>query len=314
MANKVIISHLNPLQFFLPDLASTRDEKYNSKDFTDFELSETILPWEQNVGYCQPFQLNDSIPLQIQSNIGPVNFVLRDCETGDVINTVQLDQKQESVTEPGLFIYELSFPLAGYEPGCYYGELQFGDDVFLLRTGELNFEELHENSLLLQYKHFENREDIIFETGWLGAVRVQGIKKYLGPKQKTTVYEDQVLDSTNLRAQKYRLWELKVGGTPARGIPDYFADMIGGIIGCSDFRIDGKNYTVPEGKEMEPVEVEKYPLRGWAVEIRERYTKASVTFENDVPVGGRLTAMINSDSKGFGNSVSGSQTAVIDVN
>lgn len=301
---------------FLPALEDTRDERYNSKDFIDFDFPDTILPWEQNTGFCQPWQLNDTIPLHLLSSIGPVNFVLKDCKTGIVIDTIQLDRKQESITEPGLYIYELSAPLNLYLAGCYYAELQFGIDpvVFTLRSGELNFESLHENTLALEYKHFEAREDIIFETGWLGMVRIHGIKKYLGPKQKNTVYEDQVLDSVTLRAQKYQAWELKIGGTPAKGIPDYFASMVGGIIGCSDFRIDGKNYAVPEGKEMEPVELDRYPMRGWAVELRERYTKGANVFENNEPVGGRLAVMINSSSKGFGNSTTGSQTAVIDVN
>ena len=140
-----------------------------------------------------------------------------------------------------------------------------------------------------------------------------GWTKYEGPKQKATVYEDQILNETALRSQKYRVWSLKIGGTPFAGIPDYFADMIGGIIGCSYLYIDGKPFTVNEGSQMEPVELEGYPMRGWGVEMRDRYTRAAITYENDDPIEGVLAVMVNVDSKGFGNSASGSQTVVLDV-
>lgn len=287
-------------------------EKYNSKYFDQFNYPDTILPWQAQKGFCQPWQLNDTIPLQLRTNIGPVNFILRSCDTGLIVDTIQFDQRQEDAAEPGMFIYEVSVPLSGYPEGCYTVELDFGG-VITLYSGEQNFAELHEGTLLNEYKHYEAREDIIFETGWLGNVRVPGWMKYEGPKQKATVYEDQILNETALRSQKYRVWSLKIGGTPFAGIPDYFADMIGGIIGCSYLYIDGKPFTVNEGSQMEPVELEGYPMRGWGVEMRDRYTRAAITYENDDPIEGVLAVMVNVDSKGFGNSASGSQTVVLDV-
>lgn len=310
MPNKLIYPSANPLQVFVPDL--TRDSRYNSKDFEDFDFPDTILPWEQRAGFCQPWQLNDVIQTQLRTNVGPVNWVLKSCETDEVIDTVQLDQKQESENEPGLFIYELLAPLSGYEPGCYYAEFQFGTPaVITVVTGELNFEELHENTQLAEYKHYEAREDIIFETGFFPSVRVPAIKKYTGPKQKATVYEDQVLNMSSLRSQKYRTWQWRIG--LGKGIPDYFADMIGGIIGCSDFRIDGKSVTVADDAEMEANEIDGLSLRWWSVDLRDRYTRGSRTIENDVPIDAAITVMINVDSKGFGNSNTGSETIITDV-
>lgn len=309
MPNKLIYPLINPLPLFSPDPVT--DDRYTSKDMDDYEFPDTILPWEQRTGFCQPWKLSDTIPLQLQSNVGPINFILKDCGTDEVIDTVPFVQKQESLNEPGLFIYELSLPLSGYPDGCHYGEIDFGG-LFSLFTGELDLQELHPEHLYIEFKHFETREDIIFETGWLGAVRIPGVKEFLGPKQKSTTYEDQVLDTSVLRAQKFREWALQIG--LGKGIPDYFADMIGGIIGCSDFRVDGKRYAFPNDAEMEPTKVGGYGKKWWSIApMRERYNLASKVFENDIPVGGLIAAMVNVDSKGFGNQPGGSLTAIQDV-
>lgn len=314
MVNKLIYPCSNPLQFFSTNLI--RDARFNSKDFGDFNFPETILPWEQMVDYAQPWQKNDTIPLQLQTNVGPVNWVLKRWCDDVVIDTLQLDQKQQSINEPGLFIYELSAPLADYDEGMYYAVLQFGDPlVFELRTGKLDLRILHEVTQLAEFSHHESREDVIYETGWLGNVRLHSVIKFLGSKQIATVYDDQVLNSSSLRAQKYRAFQLRVGarvdGLP--GIPDYFSDMIGSFIGNSNLKFDGKSFTVKAGADMEPTEEENYPLRGWAVELRERYVRGSRIYENDNPINAQVAVMVNVDSKGFGNSNSGSQTAVIDV-
>lgn len=306
MANKLIYSSANPLQMFMPDLE--RDERYNTKDFTDFDFPETILPFEQLTQFCQPWQLNDTIQIQLQTNIGPVNFIIKDCKFNRVIDTIQFDQKQESENEPGLFIYECTVPLSNYEPGCYYVEFQFGGGVFTLRSGKLDFDELHEETVLMEAKHYEFREGIIYETGFFPSFRIPGFKKFDRNRFKNTTYEDQVLNDVALRNQKFRIWNLYT-----ELIPDYFADMIAANLGCSDLRFDGKNYIFDKEFEFEPQGTEGVPMRAWSTPLRERYTRGGITYENDEPIDGELVVMVNVDSKGFGNSNSGSETIVTDV-
>lgn len=311
MANTIIYPASNPLTFFIPDIS--RDARYNSKDFIDFVFPETILPWQQNTGFCQPWQTNDRIPLQLQSNIGPINFVLKDCHTDFIVDTVALDQKQESLNNPGLFIYELLL-LMDYEPGCYYAELKFGVDpvIVTIRTGEIEIAERHDNTILAQWEHFENREDIIYETGWEGCLRVPSIKKFLGSKKQSTTYIDQVLDTSVLRAQKFREWEWLIG--LGQGVPDYFADIIGGFIDCSDFRLDGKGYSVPSETEMEANEISGVAKRWWKISpIRERYNRASRIIEDNTTIEGQISVMATIDLKGISTNNSGDETLIIDV-
>lgn len=310
MSNKLSYSFTNPLQFFSSN--ADRDDRYNGKDFEDFDFTDTILPWQQATSFSQPWQKNDTIALQLQSNIGPVNFILKRWCDDVVIDTVQLDQKQQSINEPGVFIYELSAPLSDYDEGEYYAELQLGIPiVFSFRSGKLSIKELQENTLLLEAKHFESREDLIFETGFFPSVRVPATKRYMGPKSKATAYVDQFYNATTLRNVKYREWNLLIGGSI--GIPDYFIDMLGGWLGCSDFRIDGKKYTKKDGAEFEINGLQNYPMRGWAITLNETLARGGRIYENDDPINVELTAMINVDSKGFGNSNTGSQTAIIDI-
>lgn len=312
MANILIYSFDNPLQLFDPNPVT--DDRYRSKDFIDFDFPDTILPWQQNTGFCQPWQKSDTIFLQLQTNIGPVSLILKDCETGYVIDTKLFTQKEESVTQPGLFIYELSMPLTDYPAGCYYAEITLGADpvVFTLRTGELEIAETHENSLYLEYKNYEFRNDIIWETGAFMAIRVFGTNKYLKTASKSTTYEDQVLNMTALRSTPYRIWRLIIG--QSKGIPDWYQDKLGGIIGNSTLLIDGKPFTKPADNDLELIEDDRYPKRGWGVELRERYNRRSRTYENNIPLDALIALAVNVDSKGFGNSNSGSQTIVIDVN
>lgn len=311
MANTLIYSFDNPLQFFDP--APVTDPRYRSKDFIDFDFPDTILPWQQNTGFCQPWQKSDTIFLQLQTNVGPVNLILKDCETGYTIDTKIFDQKEQSITQPGLYIYELSMPLAGYPEGCYYAEITFGAPVvFRLRTGELLLEDEHENSLYIEYKNREFRNDVIWETGIFMALRVFGTNKYLKTPSKSTTYEDQVLNMTALRSTAYRLWRLIIG--QSKGIPDWYQDKLGGIIDNSTLLIDGKAFTKPAESDLELIEEDNYPKRGWAVELRERYNRRSRTFENNIPLDGLIAIAVNVDSKGFGNSNSGSQTIVVDIN
>lgn len=311
MSNKLIRPFINPLQLFDPNPAT--DDRYRSKDFIDFDFPDTILPWEQRTNYCQPWQKSDTIFDQLQTNIGPVAFILKDAVTDYVIDTLLYTQGAESVNEPGMFIYEISVPLNIYPEGCYYAEVTFGVDpvIFTLRTGELNIAETHENSLYLEYQHFEFREDVIFETGILYGMRVFGTNRYQKTANKSTTYEDQVLNMTALRNVAYRIWKLVIG--QSKGIPDWLADKIGRIIGCSTLMIDGKRFTKPQDAEMEPITDDYYPMKGWTVDLRERFNRAARHYENEVPLNATLEVMINVSGRGFGNSNSGSQTAITDV-
>lgn len=311
MSNKLIRSFIMPLQLFDP--APVTDDRYRSRDFIDNDFPDTILPWEQRTGYCQQWQKSDTIFDQLQSNVGPINFVLYDCKTDKVIDTIAYTQGAESENEPGLFIYEIAVPLAGYPVGCYYLQVEFGLSpvIFTLKTGELEISEEVENSVLVEFNHFEFREDVIFETGILYSLRLLATNRYQKTSNKSTTYEDQTMNTVALRNIPFRTWKLVIG--QSKGIPDWLADKVGRIIGCSTLIIDGKYFTKPSDQELEPIAEDYYPLKGWTVELRERYNRAARHYENEVPLDAVVAIAVNSTSKGFGNSNSGSETTLIEL-
>lgn len=308
MANNIKFPFINPLQFYkqTPD---TQD-KYRSRHFDDFYVDDTILPWEQHVDWEQPWQLSDNLHLQLMSNYGPINLRLYN-DSDELIDTIAFSQGVPDYNDATLFIWEADVDMSGYTPGCYYFTISFGNPIAIVLQSEMiNLAAEIENTLLLEYEHFEFREDMIFETGIAPKVRIPAVLKFKGPASKNTLYEDQSLNQEVIRAENFRLWNLSIGTT--FGVPDYFADKLDRILGCSSLLIDGKYYAKNDGS-ISPNEIDNYPLRGWSIELREKLNRASRHYEDETAQNTTVSVLINVDSKGFGADTGGNETVIVDV-
>jgi hypothetical protein len=306
---RIIIPHLNPLQFYkeLPDVSA----RFNTRDFDDWYFSDTILPWQQKVHWCQPWQLSDNLKLQLQSTISPVNLLLFNYE-GGLVDTIPFNQMQQSENDPELFIYQIDVDMSGYPQTSYYFQIQFGSNpvVLTLQSENINLSEKIENTILLEYTNPTFIGEMIFETGIQPSVRIPAVKKYKGPASKNTIFEDQVMDQSLVRSVNYRIWTLSIGGS--KGIPDYFADNIDRYLSCKTVLIDGKYYTKVDAS-IEPNEVDNYPMRGWKIDMRERNNAGSRLYENNEAQNTKVAVMVNVDSKGFGADTGGNETAISNV-
>jgi hypothetical protein len=307
--NILIYPFLNPLAFY----KDTPDEvaRYRSKDFTDWYFSDTILPWEQSVSWKQPWQTSDTIHLQLQSTYGPVTLIMYRTD-GDVVDTIPFTQVIASANNPDLRIYEVHVDMSVYEAGCYYFKITFGSPVVLtLRSETIELSEIHENSLLLEAKHYRFREDMIFETGIFPGLRVRASKKFEKPGSNDTIYEDQPGNREVLRSESFRIWKLLIGGS--KGIPDYIADKIALMLGCSDFLIDGKYYVKSEGATMEPNAIDDYPMRGWSIELREKLKRSSRIYESETAANAQVSVIIAVDTRGFTEGNTGDVVTIEDI-
>lgn len=313
--NTLIYPHINPLRAY-KDVPDT-DDRFLSKHMDDWQFSETILPWQEIVDWCQPWMKADTIKLQIQSTYGPVTLkIYRD--DGVLIDTIPYTNVIGNFNNTDLRIYQVSVDLSTYDEGCYYFKTTFGSPVVLtIQHNNIELSENIENSLLLEYKHPSFREDMIFETGIFPSVRVPGCLIYDRTASKSTVYEDQPLNNEVIRSINYRIMKLYIGVDKygsGIGIPNDFADSISRMIGCADFLVDGRYYAKKsEGDDLDPSEVENYPMRGWTIDLREKLNRASKHFINEVSTSGKVAVVVNVDSKGFGNSNTGSLTVINDV-
>lgn len=310
MANILYISNINPVAFYkeVPDT----DDQFRSRHMDDWYFSDTILPWQQATRFELPWQTSDLIQMQIQCNYGPINLqVFRDSDD-IVIDTIPFQQIRANYNDPTLFIYEIDVDMSIYDEGCYYFKITFGSPVVLtLKSENIKLSENHENTLLLSYSNYRMYADMIFETGFASSLRIPATLKFKGPASNDTVYKDQVLNTQIVRSVPFRVWTLQIGGS--EGIPDYLADKIFGIIGCSNFQVDGKYYVKNEGATMEPLEEENYPMRGWNIEVVPKIARTQKIYENELSQDAFLAVMINTDSKGFGADNGGNETIITDV-
>lgn len=309
MANRVIISKILPLQFYLED--RVEDPKYISKHLDDWFFSETILPWQQKTRYKQPVHFADLISLQLQSNVGPVNLKLYRSD-GGLVDTIPFQQVLQNASDPAMYIYEVDVEMNIYGAGDYYFMISFGSpEVVSLISETIKLSEKIENTLLLDYSHYKFYQDMIFETEWVGAMRIPGVFKLESVESNNTLFEDQDSDTEMLDSVPFDVWQLRIG--LAFGIPDYLARKINRILGCSSLQIDGKYYTRMEGQKMERLVQKDYPMSAWTINLRESINRSSRIYENDVAQEGFLAVMVNADSKGFGADNGGNETIITDI-
>lgn len=310
MANILYFSNYNPVQFYkdVPD----SNAQFNSRLFDNWYFANTILDWEQRTKYEQPWQTSDLIQMQLQCNYGPINLELIRESDNAVIDTIPFQQIRANYNDPSLFIYEIDIDLSIYDPGCYYFKIKFGSPVILtLRSELICLQDSHPYTLLLSYSHYRFYADLIFETGFASSLRIPATLKYKGPASIDTIYKDQVLNPQQVRSVPFNVWNLNIGGS--LGIPDYLAEKIYGILGCSNLQVDEKYYVKNEGATMEPNEIENYPMRGWKIELLPKLNRTQRIFEDDSVIETQVAVMINTDSKGFGADNGGNETVITDV-
>lgn len=314
--NTLIYPHINGLTVYkaVPDT----DDRFLSKHMDDWQFSDTILPWEEITDWCQPWMTSDTIKLQLQSTYGPVNLKMYRVDDDVLIDTIPFVNIISNFNNTDLRIYEVDVDLSTYDEGCYYFQITFGSPVALtLRTNNIELSEIIENTLLLEYKHPSFREDMIFETGIFPSCRIPGCIKYERTASKSTVYEDQPLNNEVLRSVNYRISKLYIGIDEygqGSGIPDHFADKITRMIGCSDLLLDGRYYAKKsEGDDLEAKDSEGYPMRGWTIDLRDKFNRASKHYVNEIGQNAQVAVIVNVDSKGFGNSNSGNLTVITDI-
>jgi hypothetical protein len=252
---------LNPIKFV--NVGYSQDARYNSRDMDDWTYVNTIPEWITNRHYCQKWQTNDTICLQLISTAGPITYQFLNKDE----NVEYTGSFTQTGTGPmaGYFIYEASIDLSGFNEGQYY--LKISALTITLLSEPLNIRETHARTVLLEYTNTTFKDDVIFETGFAPSLRIEGTVKYKSPASKDTLFEDQVLNQTLLNSRGFDLYEFTIGSS--EGIPDYMIKKLNRILGCSTVIYDGIEYTKNDGAKFEASEMDDYPMRVWTIELRE---------------------------------------------
>lgn len=308
MSNIIKIPFINPIKYTQVDYDQL--PQYLSKHMDDYPYIGAIRSYEQVTNYFQIWGNVDSIRQQMYSNIGPVQMNVLDCE-GTVLLTSNWTQLQEDLNNPTLFLRESDLDLSPFDSGVIFLQLDFGGLYFLISEPLIISESL-DDTLLIEFTNSTFYENMIFEGGFTPTLRIAGQIKFKEPGSKRIIYEDDPLNSEILDAKNFRSWTFLIGGVT--GIPDYMIDKVNRIIGCNDLRIDGRAFTVDPGGKLENESLDGYPMRGWRIDLREKYNRASKYFSTDVNVDNPIVMMANVDSKGFiRDDAGGSFFQILDV-
>ncbi len=295
MANQIIFPYLSPVKF--TKMTPEAIPQYVSKFIDDYRFKDTIRDFEQPVCFMQKWLMDDAVRLQFISNYAPLTLKLMD-ENGLMVHSQVFETMQQDAFRPGYYIRQSETDVAGFDPGYYYWQIEAGSTPHIWVSEPQEFVEEYPNSLYAEYSHYERYGDVIFDAPYSPTIRIPAILKFKAPGAKDTVYEDQPMDQEMIKSVPYRLWDLIIGD--AKGVPPWLIDKINWILGCSDLRFDGRYYTKNEGATLEENETDRYPMAGYKIEMRERYRKTGVEYDDDVQITGTAVAMAVIDAKGFG--------------
>jgi hypothetical protein len=310
MANRIRFPFLNPVPLY--DMSPAVVPQYNSRHIDAHPYFETIESWQAARPFQMPWQVNDSIRLQFMSDYGPIKLRLVDGYERTVVIQAAV-QRLRSAFEPDFYVYEADISLAGIAEGVYFLLLEAGDDgsgapVERFISEPLKILANQKNTLYLEYKHYRFKGTCIFETGFAPALRIPGRLVLKSPSAKDTFFEDEELSQRLVDGKPYEVWELQVGGPS--GIPDGMAKRLNRMLTCSDTRLDGIRYTKAGQQDLQPSAERGYPMRSWAIDLRDTENKDHAEYSNNAYNAGPGSMIISVDRKGFGTSSSGEEQII----
>jgi hypothetical protein len=270
----IVVPLINPLRFKKKDFTSN----FQTKFFDESLYPETIRDFEEQASYRQPFQLNDPLILQVESDALSLSLVFYTCD-GIPQYSKDFDQISSRTITSGsgtliLYLHQITVDLNNVGEGAFYAQIE--NDV-ILQSNNICIYATQPNTLLAKYRNYKFYQDVIFEkdTDLFFYLRVQGFIKTNLPERSSTTYEDQTLNVTQLKTVPFFSWKFI---TDSLGVPDYVIDLINRVFGCSTLYLDGRLFTVPDSEKFSELDEEYYPKRGWSIILREQQTNSSVAF------------------------------------
>lgn len=280
--NSIWWSDLSPVQFV--PAGQILPSKYHTKNRRQFWFSEQISNWIQQTNYWNPWQCGngstivaDVIPLQFITNgLTPVIVQLYSC-SGTKIGS---DYNLTNVSSPSITgtykLWQGSIDLSvlvGLE-GAYYLNVLAGAggaQANIISEG-LWVKTNWDGTVLFEYTSSQNKQTMVFDTGFQGAFRVNGFYDNLfKQKYKGAFYVNQPQDISILNAIQYETSGLNVTGYA--GIPDYVTRKIAGMLLLDGCMIEGEGFSMEEGAEWEELFTPGAPLKMQKIEIRPSSTQ-----------------------------------------
>jgi hypothetical protein len=299
--NDIYIPVLCPVKFVRKNY--TNPAGYNTRYFEDWNFTDTIRNFEEQVGHLDPWQNSDTVQICLLSNYAPFTLIFETCE-GVQAGAAIIPRVVASTDASGMFFYWLPFSLAGYAEGVYRFRILCGDPQADELVSEwMHVAPLHENSGLLEYSHDENDHDVPFETGIAFSKRLIGGLTQYAPKTDRVLFIDQPRNAVQLDAKSFSTERLYFNGP--EGLPPWSIERFNAAFLCSTVLFDGVQYTANDNAQMEPTRETDYPLTGWTIEVRRAKSKLTKRFSVDtLALGEPTTTLVYTvEGRGLGSDV-----------
>lgn len=309
--NSIFCSFLSPIQF-VPE-GQVLPTKYHTRNRNLFWFNEQIVGWINQNNYWNPWQKEDNPTLQfITRDLSQVVVKLYNCQGTEIASTSATLKSSPSVIPP-YFLWEVPTDFTSLAEAGYYMRAigGAGANTATLISEGLNIKADWPDTLMLEYSSSQNKQSMIFDTGFTGQFRLRGFfDNSFKQKYKGAFYIDQPQDIQILNAIPYEVADLWCGLED--GIPDYVFKKAARILLLDGAMIEGEGFSLDEGAEWEETFIEGNPKKYQKIAIRPSRNLdgiyASVDgFEEDT------TMMVSLDAQFFGPNAGNAGSAEPDI-
>lgn len=314
MGNNLEIPYINPVKFVRVNPQT--NPKYFTKHFDDYLFADRLLPWEQREDYIQIWQTTDNVPLQFESEFDPIIVYLLD-QYGNKKITLPALNNMPNKFKPGYYCFEILMALSSItKSGCYRFQIEAGSgsekEYYISGRQHISTTPYTFPNFMLEYWHDRFHLDIMFETGWRGALRLPGHFGKLIPGVKNEIMRDEKYNNTILSSRTFRQFPLY--HCDEYGIPEDVLDQLNGIWTCRNVTVDRELYAAVDGK-FEEVKIPGYPKSGVKLLVEPGINRNSKVFSQTIDTTQRIISSIPLDMKVFGDlSNAGSTNAMPVIN
>jgi hypothetical protein len=306
-----LIPNLSPVHFVPLDYQ--QDPRFNGASMDEDWYKNRIADWLENGDFFNPWQQNDVLSFQFQSNgLTPVSLQVLDGDGNPVGNPINVPDVTSPALPIGQTLFQLDQPLAGFAEGSYYFLVSFGVGEAMAKwiSEPIQVKAKWDDTILIQYKHTRNMLGVVFSGGYSPSYRIHGKVMRFTPKSKYAQFADEQQDMDMLNAFSYRTWKLQIGHKDGL-VPDYVLDLMENIMDLDTVFINGAQITRDAEANFEQQTFAGEPKVIATIDIR----KAKNSNANILNTAGQLTtdmlAGYTVDPAAFGQSLVGQDVTQI---